>query len=159
MLAVEVAALIASDGPRRGLRLLTWKGLLMAVPWLAAGVVADLQESGAFGVTHISRYLVPLAIIGIAATLASAKARRLLLLFAIPVSPFVVSSGPTGRLPSGSTLRLRSSRWWHSSCRGDPGSGTYLTTRSGTWPEPPAVPATARFRWHAEVAQSHCFGS
>jgi hypothetical protein len=94
LLAVELAALIASDGPRRGLRLLTWKGLLMAAPLLALAVTAGLEESGAFGVMHLSRYVVVLAIIGTAATLASAKARRLLLLFAIGVSPFVILVRP-----------------------------------------------------------------
>ena len=90
LLAVELAALIASGGPRRGLRLLTWKGLLTAAPLLALAVTAGLEESGAFGVMHLSRSLVVLAIIAMAATLASAKARRLLLLFAIPFSPFVI---------------------------------------------------------------------
>jgi hypothetical protein len=90
LLAVEVVALMASHGPQRGLRLLTWKGLLIAAPLLALAVTAGLEESGAFGVMHLSWSVVVLAIIAMAATLASAKARRLLLLFAIPVSPFVI---------------------------------------------------------------------
>jgi hypothetical protein len=43
---------------------------------------------------HLSEYVVVLAIIGMAATLASAKARRLLLMFAIQVSPFVILVRP-----------------------------------------------------------------
>jgi hypothetical protein len=100
MLAVELAALIASDGPRRGLRLLTWKGLLMAVPWLAIAVVVGLDDGPDYANVRLSRYLMVLAIIGIAATLASAKARRLLLLLAIPVSPFVILVRPYGMSPA-----------------------------------------------------------
>jgi hypothetical protein len=100
MLAVELAALIASDGPRRGLRLLTWKGLLMTVPWLAIAVVVGLDDGPDHASVRLSRYLMVLAIIGIAATLASAKARRLLLLLAIPVSPFVILVRPYGMSPA-----------------------------------------------------------
>jgi hypothetical protein len=102
--AVEVAALIASDGPRRGLRLLRWKGLLMAIPWLTLPVLVDLQAGVGYPGMHFNRYLLVLAFIGMAATLASAKARRLLLLFAIPVSPFVTALPPYGTSPAGSYL-------------------------------------------------------
>jgi hypothetical protein len=87
--AVELAALIASDGPRRGLRLVTWKGLLMAAPWLVIAVIVGLDSDPGNSGVHVSGYLIALAIAAGAGTLASAKARRLLLLFAIPVSPFV----------------------------------------------------------------------
>jgi hypothetical protein len=93
MLVVEVAALIASDGPRRGLRLVTWRGLLLAIPWVAVGVVADLED-GATSV-YVSRHWLVLAVLAAAATLASAKARRVVLLFAIPVSAFVVVVRPS----------------------------------------------------------------
>jgi hypothetical protein len=93
-LAVEVAALAASDGPRRGLRLLTWKGLLMAVPWVAVAVAAYLAANASYGGMHFSRYLVLATIVGLAATLASAKTRRLLLLFAIPIAPFIALVRP-----------------------------------------------------------------
>lgn len=93
-LAVEAAALAASDGPRRALRLLTWKGLLMAVPWVAVAVAAYLAANAGDVGPHVSGYLVLAAIIGLAATLASAEARRLLLLFAIPIAPFVVLVRP-----------------------------------------------------------------
>jgi hypothetical protein len=90
LLAVEVAALIASAGPRRGLRLIGWKGLLMGVPWLALPVLVDLQANVGYPGMHLNRYVVVLALIGVAGTLVSPKARRLLLLFAIPVSPFLI---------------------------------------------------------------------
>ena len=94
MLAVELAALIASDGPWRGLRLLTWKGLLMAAPWLAVAVVVGLNDGPYYEGVHVSWYLVVLAIVATAATLASPNVRRLLLLFAVPVSPFVILIRP-----------------------------------------------------------------
>lgn len=90
LLAVELAALIVSDGPRRGLRLIGWRGLLMAVPWLALLVLVDLQANVGYPGMHFNRYVVVLALIGMAGTLASAKARRLLLLFTIPASPLVI---------------------------------------------------------------------
>jgi hypothetical protein len=90
LLAVEVAALTASAGPRRGLRLIGWKGLLMAVPWLAIPVLADLQANVGYPGMHLNRYVVVLALIGAAGTLVSPSARRLLLLFAIPASPFLL---------------------------------------------------------------------
>jgi hypothetical protein len=95
MLAVELAALAASDGPRRGLRLVTWKGLLIAVPWLTIGIIAYLEDGPDVGGLHLNGYLVVLGVIAMAATLlVSAKARKLLLLFAIPVSPFVILVRP-----------------------------------------------------------------
>ncbi len=92
--AVELAALIASDGPRRGLRLVTWKGLLMAASWLVVAVTVGLDNDPGNAGVHVSRYLIALAIAAGAGTLASAKARRLLLLFAIPLSPFVIFIRP-----------------------------------------------------------------
>jgi hypothetical protein len=98
-MAVGVAALAASDGPRRGLRLLTWKSLLMAGPWVALAVAVYLAANPGFGGMHVSRYLVLAAMIGMAATLASAKVRRLLLLFAIPVAPFIALVRPYEEQP------------------------------------------------------------
>jgi hypothetical protein len=93
-MAVGVAALAASDGPRRGLRLVTWKGLLMAVPWVAIAVAAFAAANAGSAAMHVGRYLVLATIIGMAATLASAKVRRLLLLFAIPIAPFTALVRP-----------------------------------------------------------------
>jgi hypothetical protein len=96
LLATEVAALTMSDGPRRGLRLLTWRGVLLAAPWLAAAVVAAFSEralsqaAGGFpGLAGAGKYYLLLAVVATAATLASAKTRRVVLLFTIPVAPFV----------------------------------------------------------------------
>lgn len=60
--AVELAALIASDGPRRGLRLVTWKGLLMAASWLVVAVTVGLDNDPGNAGVHVSRYLIALAI-------------------------------------------------------------------------------------------------
>jgi hypothetical protein len=98
-LAVGVAALAASDGPRRALRLLNWKGVLMAVPWVAVAVAAYVAANAGYGGRHFSGYLVLATIIWMAATLASAKVRRLLLLFAIPIAPFVVLVRPYDEPP------------------------------------------------------------
>lgn len=88
-LAVEVVALMASDGPRRAVRLLTWKGLLMAVPWLVAtAAVGSAAQS--FRMSDRLNTVLAIAAVGALATLASAKVRRLLLVMAIPVSPFVI---------------------------------------------------------------------
>ena len=56
----------------------------MAVPSLTIGVIAYLDEGPDFEGLHLNRHLVVLGVIAMAATpLVSAKARRLLLLFAI----------------------------------------------------------------------------
>jgi hypothetical protein len=100
LLATEVAALTMSAGPRRGLRLLTWKGALLASPWLTIAVVAALNEralsnaaGGLPGLAGDARYYLLLAIVATSATLVSAKTRRVVLLFAIPVAPFVTWYG------------------------------------------------------------------
>ena len=92
-LAVEAAALVASDGARRGIRLVTWKGLAMAIPWAAVGIVAGLDTIKGDDL-RLAGYLVALLAVTIAVTLIPAKARRLLLLFAIPASPFVIFIRP-----------------------------------------------------------------
>jgi hypothetical protein len=88
LLAVEVVALSGSAGPRRGLRLLSWRGLAMAIPWLA--VVALGTAEGNEQQVHLGPYVQAVVIVAMLATLISARARRLLLLFAIPASPFAV---------------------------------------------------------------------
>jgi hypothetical protein len=93
MLAVEVAALISSGGPRRGVRLLTWRGLALTLPWLAGAVVAFLDAQTAE--VHVGKTIVALVILAAAATLTSARARRVLLVFAIPVAPFIVALRPS----------------------------------------------------------------
>jgi hypothetical protein len=98
LLAVEIAALAVSAGPRRGLRLLTWKGVLLASPWLAAGAVVGMDQ-GVPSLANDGKYLALLAVVTAAATLVSARTRRLLLLFAIPGSPLVdVTSYPDSTL-------------------------------------------------------------
>jgi hypothetical protein len=99
-LAVEVAALIVTDGPPRAVRLLTWKGLLMAAPWLVITVAVMLAERSDHASNRLHTVL-EIAVLGAVATLASAKARRLLLLFAIPVSSFaILLSSPTRVQPN-----------------------------------------------------------
>jgi hypothetical protein len=93
LLLVQAAAMTASPGPRHGLRLISPRGIAMALPWLAATAYA-----GGLIPTH---YPVPLAlaevVIGLGglaglATLASASGRRVLVLLAgIPGSAFAVS--------------------------------------------------------------------
>jgi hypothetical protein len=99
LLATEVAALTMSGGPRRGLRLVTWRGVLLVGPWLAVAVVAALNEqalseaAGGIRLGGGARYYLLLAIVTAAATLASAKARRVVLLFTMPAAPFVTWYG------------------------------------------------------------------
>lgn len=95
LLATEVAALTMSDGARRGLRLVTWKGVLLVGRRLAIAVIAALNEEvlsevGGFpSLAGGAKYYLPLAIVATAATLVSAKTRRVVLIFAIPAAPFV----------------------------------------------------------------------
>jgi hypothetical protein len=99
LLATEVAALTMSGGPRRGLRLVTWRGVLLVGPWLAVAVVAALNEealseaAGGIRLTGAASYYLLLAIVAAAATLVSAKARRVVLLFTMPAAPFVTWYG------------------------------------------------------------------
>jgi hypothetical protein len=100
LLAAEVAALSMSDGPRRALRLVTWKGAVLAAPWLAIAVVAALNEEvlseavgGIPSLAGGAGYCLLLAIVAAAGTLVSAKTRRVVLLFTIPAAPFVTWYG------------------------------------------------------------------
>jgi hypothetical protein len=76
-LGLEIVALTASPGPRRGLQILTWKhGALIVIATLAAATTS-------YPVT-----LIVIAVIGAAMALASSLGRWLLVLLAIPAWPF-----------------------------------------------------------------------
>jgi Domain of unknown function (DUF1707) len=81
-LGLEIVALTASPGPRRGLHILTWKhGALVVVATLAV-------SSTSYTVT-----LIAIAVICAGMALASSLGRWLLVLLAIPAYPFVLG-GP-----------------------------------------------------------------
>src|SRR5260221_1413113 len=90
LFGVQVLALAASPGPRRGLQFLSAKAVVMSVPWLAAA-----SYEGGIVPTHSPVPLVVAEIgIGLVAVagLATPRGRRVLvLLAAIPGSAFVVS--------------------------------------------------------------------
>ena len=76
-LALEIVALAASPGPRRGLQILTWKhGALVVIATLAVATAS-------YPLT-----LIVIAIIGTAMALASSLGRWLLALLAIAAWPF-----------------------------------------------------------------------
>jgi hypothetical protein len=77
VLGLEIVALAASPGPRRGLQILTWKhGALVVIAALAVATTS-------YPVT-----LIVIAVIGAAMALASSLGRWLLVLLAIPAWPF-----------------------------------------------------------------------
>lgn len=76
-LGLEIAALTASPGPRRGLQILTWKQGALAV------IAALAVSTARYPVT-----LILIAVIGAAMALASSLGRWLLLLLAIAACPF-----------------------------------------------------------------------
>jgi hypothetical protein len=80
MLAVglQIGAVTASPGPRRGLQLLTWKHFALTV--IAAVAVA---------VTSYPLTLVVIPVICAAMALTSSRSRWLLVLLAIPLGPYV----------------------------------------------------------------------
>jgi hypothetical protein len=78
-LGLEIAALVASPGPRRGLQILTWKhGALVVIATLAVATTS-------YPVT-----LIVIAVICTVMALASSLGRRLLVLLAIQAWPFFV---------------------------------------------------------------------
>jgi hypothetical protein len=84
---MQVAALTASPGPRRGLHLLTWKH------WALAIIAALALGTGAMPITHWVQLIV-LALICAAMALASSLGRWLLVLLAIPAYPLFVGFLP-----------------------------------------------------------------
>jgi hypothetical protein len=85
---LEIAALTASPGPRRGLQLLTRKHwALVIIATLALG-------TGAIPITHWVQLIV-LAVIGAVMALASPLGRWLLVLLAIPAYPLIVGLSPS----------------------------------------------------------------
>jgi hypothetical protein len=82
-LGLQIVAVAASPGPRRGLQILTWKhGALV--------VIATLIATLAFSITTYAVTLIVIAVICAALALASSLGRWLLLLLAIPAWPFFV---------------------------------------------------------------------
>ena len=77
-LGLQVVAVTASPGPRRGLQLLTWKHIALTV--IAAVAVA---------ITSYPLTLVVIPVICAAMALTSSRSRWLLVLLAIPLGPYV----------------------------------------------------------------------
>lgn len=85
-LGLEIAALTASPGPRRGLQILTWKhSALIVITAVAVGTIGRFPVPTAVPV-------IVLAVICAAMALASPLGRWLLVLLAIPVYPFAVEA-------------------------------------------------------------------
>ena len=79
-IGLEIVAVVASPGPRRGLRLLTWKHGALTV--IAAGAVA---------ITSYPLSLIVVLVICAATVLSSSLGRWLLVLLAVPVWPYLTT--------------------------------------------------------------------
>jgi hypothetical protein len=85
---VEILALTASPGPRRGLQILTWKhGAFAVIATLLLGTVVPMTQPVRLAV---------IAAICAGMALASPLSRWLLLLLAIPAYPFLAGFSPPG---------------------------------------------------------------
>ena len=94
--ALQIVALAASRGPRRGLQILTWKhAAVVVIATLLLYTPAIDHPAG----------LIVIGVIGAGMALASPLGRWLLLLLAIPVYPVLVSLGRIS-LPPGLTTAL-----------------------------------------------------
>jgi hypothetical protein len=102
ILAMEALALLKSPGPRRGLRLMTWKGWLIAVWWLATAVAVD---RAALGITAPA----VIGCLGVLGSLASGRVRRLAALLMIPASALMISSSTFG---VGSLMTATATAMW-----------------------------------------------
>jgi len=90
-LALNAFALLRSPGPRRGLRLITWRGGMIAFWWLVTAVLVFLVfRDVTRGVTLT---LVIIGGLGVVGSLASGRVRRHVALLAIPASALTVSLG------------------------------------------------------------------
>ncbi len=98
---LEIAALTASPGPRRGLQILTWKhGALVVIATLVVG-------TSAIRIAY-TVHLIVLAVICAGMALASPLGRWLLVLLAIPAYPFFVGISPS---PPGLQIALAFLPW------------------------------------------------
>jgi hypothetical protein len=87
--ATEAVALLRSPGPRRGRRLLTWRGRVLAVlAGVAGGVLHWAVLGGPAVLAALAAAVLCLIVAGLAAR--SAAGRRLLVLFAIPLNPWLI---------------------------------------------------------------------
>jgi hypothetical protein len=85
-LGLEIAALAASPGPRRGLQILTRKhAMLMVIAALAAGTIDRIAAAPAVQITVV-------AVICAGMMLSSSLGRWLLVLLAVPAYPFAVEA-------------------------------------------------------------------
>ncbi|MGI8449138.1 MAG: hypothetical protein ACR2MP_18555 [Streptosporangiaceae bacterium] len=98
-LGLEIIALAASPGPRRGVQVLSWKlGALVVIATLAVAIAQYAPR-----VSYLVSLIV-LAVIGLAMLLASSRGRWLLLLLTIAAWPFLVTPffpAPWGISPTG----------------------------------------------------------
>lgn len=85
-LGLEIIALAASPGPRRGVQVLSWKlGALVVIAMLAVAIAQYVPR-----VSYLVSLIV-LAVIGLAMLAASSRGRWLLLLLTIAAWPFLVT--------------------------------------------------------------------
>lgn len=93
LIAVEAVALAASPGPRHGLRLITGKGILIALPWIGGAAYAGGLIPTSYPVPQLlARIVIVVAAIAGLPALVSLPGRRLAILIAvIPGSAYVVT--------------------------------------------------------------------
>jgi hypothetical protein len=93
-LALNAFALLRSPGPRRGLRLITWRGAMIALWWLVTAALLFLVFRRVLDVTRgVTLTLVIIGGLGVVGSLASGRVRRHVALLAIPASALTVSLG------------------------------------------------------------------
>jgi hypothetical protein len=93
LLLVEAVALAASPGPRYALGLVTRKGILLALPWIATAAYTGGLIPTSYPVLQIVAriVIVIVAIAGLPALITASGRRLLVLIVAIPGSVFVVT--------------------------------------------------------------------
>lgn len=93
LIAIEAFALAFSDGPRRALELITVKGVLFALPWIAGAAYAGGLIPTSYPVPQIvARIAIAIvAAVGLLALITPLGRRLITLIVAIPGSAFVVT--------------------------------------------------------------------
>ena len=93
LIAIQAVALVASPGPRHALRLITRKGIVIALPWIAGAAYAGGLIPTSYPEPQIVARvaIVAVAIAGLPALITPAGRRLAVLIAVIPGSAFVVT--------------------------------------------------------------------
>jgi hypothetical protein len=93
LIAIEAVALMLSPGPRHALRLITGKGILFALPWIAGAAYGGGLIPTSYPVPQVVARIaiVVVAIAGLPALIMPAGRRLAVLIAVIPGSAFVVT--------------------------------------------------------------------